>query len=77
LIATVSAPIVVSLSGEVAVTSLSAPSAAETSGARTSQSPALRKSDERMQFDFADGVRSRLLSARRRVAVFARAVIER
>jgi hypothetical protein len=30
-----------------------------------------------MQFDFADGVRSRLLSARRRVAVFARAVIER
>ena len=35
------------------------------------------ESDERMRFDFADGVRSRLLSARRRVAVFARAVIER
>ena len=34
------------------------------------------ESDERMRFDFADGVRSRLLSARRRVAVFARAVIE-
>jgi hypothetical protein len=33
------------------------------------------ESDERMRFDFADGVRSRLLSARRRVAVFARAVI--
>jgi hypothetical protein len=35
------------------------------------------ESDERMRFDFAEGVRSRLLSARRRVAVFARAVIER
>jgi hypothetical protein len=35
------------------------------------------ESDERMRFDFADGVRSRLLSARRRVAVFSRAVIER
>jgi hypothetical protein len=35
------------------------------------------ESDERMRFDFADRVRSRLLSARRRVAVFARAVIER
>jgi Putative nucleotidyltransferase DUF294 len=35
------------------------------------------ESDERMRFDFADAVRSRLLSARRRVAVFARAVIER
>ena len=35
------------------------------------------ESDERMRFDFANGARSRLLSARRRVAVFARAVIER
>ena len=35
------------------------------------------ESDQRMRFDFAEGVRSRLLSARRRVAVFARAVIER
>jgi hypothetical protein len=35
------------------------------------------ESDDQMRFDFAEGVRSRLLSARRRVAVFARAVIER
>jgi hypothetical protein len=32
---------------------------------------------ERMRFDFADAARSQLLSARRRVAVFAKAVIER
>jgi hypothetical protein len=35
------------------------------------------KSDEGRRFEFADEVRSRLLAARRRVAVFARAVIER
>ena len=35
------------------------------------------ESDEGARFEFADAVRSRLLSARRRVAVFARAVIER
>ncbi len=34
-------------------------------------------SDDGTRFEFADAVRSRLLSARRRVAVFARAVIER
>jgi hypothetical protein len=34
-------------------------------------------SDEGTRFEFADEVRSRVLSARRRVAVFARAVIER
>jgi len=35
------------------------------------------ESDERTRFEFADEVRSRLLSARRRVAAFAKAVIER
>ena len=35
------------------------------------------ESDERTRFDFAERVRSLLLSARRRAAVFARAVIER
>ncbi len=34
-------------------------------------------SDEETRFEFADELRSRLLAARRRVAVFARAVIER
>ena len=35
------------------------------------------QSDEATRFEFADEVRSRVLSARRRVAVFAKAVIER